>query len=92
MRLDLAPGLVVVTLSERNLLALLHKLQSPLSAGALIGGYVYAEGELVDTVRFVVVAESSEQHYADREPPGTMHPSTEEWLAERPLPGPAGAR
>jgi hypothetical protein len=74
MRLEfVSPAEIVVTLSQRNLLALLAKL----------GGYppdstctITCAG--VDGPGLTVHAESDEEHYGDRpEPPGAMHPNTE---------------
>jgi hypothetical protein len=70
-------GLVLVTLSRRNLLALLAKLDEPASWRTIAGGYVYCDEELVDGVTLAVRSEPDELHYADREPPGPMLPSTE---------------
>jgi hypothetical protein len=82
MRLELLgePGceVVLVTLSRRNLLALLAKLEQSASFRSLISGYVYRDGRLADDVRLAVRAESDELHYhPDREPPGPMLQATE---------------
>lgn len=79
MRLDLyshgyeAPSHVRVTLSKRNLLALLSKLDRPESACTLVK-------DEEDGVRLEVVAEADEDHYADRPegPPGPMIDYTEQ--------------
>jgi hypothetical protein len=94
MRADLHIGsvegsLLLVTLSRRNLLALLAKLDEPASWRTIVGGYVYCDEELFDGVRLAVRAEPDELHYADREPPGPMLPSTE--AAVRRLEASAGA-
>jgi hypothetical protein len=59
----------LVTLSQRNLLALLHKLVMENSAGTIIkpGGItVHVEPDAV--------------HYAGRSAPGPMHPDTERFI------------
>ena len=81
MRLDISPAAVLVTLSKRNLLALLQKVDDAASARTLIGGYVYEDSRLIDGIELVVRCEPDEQHYADREPPGLMHPRTEAVIA-----------
>jgi hypothetical protein len=62
--------IVKITLSKRNLLALLQKLEMPGSKRTI---YILDNG-----VALGVTAESDEVHYADREPAGAMHPETEE--------------
>lgn len=62
---------VVVTLSRRNLQALLLKLDEPESARTLIRDF--------EDHRLIVRAEDDDVHYADREP-GRMHPREEERL------------
>ncbi len=68
MRLDIADdGIINVTLSRRNLLALLAKLSgSPEGSHCSIGWD-----------RLIVHAEPDDVHYAGRVPPGPMHPATE---------------
>lgn len=82
MRFDLGPGRVMVTLSRRNLLALLVKLDQPGSVRTLVSlnGYDENGDETLDTV-LVVRAEQAEAHYADRPQPGPLHPATEQALA-----------
>lgn len=59
---------VTVTLSRRNLLTLLAKLDGhPPNSGMTI-----SSGELT------VIAEEDETHYANRPPAGPMHPDTED--------------
>lgn len=67
MRLDYVDGLVFVTLSRRNLLSLLAKLDGhpPGSSCTLGKGSVW------------VRAEEDAAHYGSRTP-GPMHPETEE--------------
>ena len=81
MRLDLRPDSVMVTLSRRNLLALLVKLDQPGSACTLVSqnGYDENGNQTLDTL-LVVHAEHDETHYADRPPPGPLHPATEQAL------------
>jgi hypothetical protein len=70
-------GLVLVTLSRRNLLALLAKLDEQVSGRKITGGYVFCDDDLLDGVTLAVRSEPDEEHYADREPPGPMSPTTE---------------
>lgn len=63
---------IVVTLSERNLRALLLKVDDPHSHRTLVRR---TEGDLM----LWVTAEKDEDHYVDRQP-GRMHPRTEEGL------------
>ena len=84
MRLDLelgedGRGVVLISLSERNLLTLLaHLSQSERPNPMLAGGYVYRGGVLVDGVALVLHSEPNEVHYAEREaagePAGEMQP------------------
>ena len=82
MRAVFAPDApqVVVTLSERNLQTLLHKLTVPTSARTLVSQDVWADRTLQPHGMLVVVAERDETHYAKR-PPGRVHPHTELALA-----------
>ena len=76
MRLDRVDGRVVqVTLSRRNLLALLAKVEGhpSVSSVAIIFPGTGAEPTLV------VLAESDSVHYEGRGP-GPMHPATEAWI------------
>jgi hypothetical protein len=80
VRADLLPELVIVTLSERNLKSLLVKLQQP-SWRTIVSNHVYrADGTPLTNVLLVVRGEHDDVHYADREPPGPMHPNTEQAL------------
>jgi hypothetical protein len=74
VRLDtLTRERVVITLSQRNLLALLAKL-----AGFPPGSACTITFPGDDGPSLVVHAESDEEHYASRPaPPGQMHPETE---------------
>jgi hypothetical protein len=82
-RLELTPGVVTVTLSRRNLLALLQKLDWPDSARTITNGDCYRDGLPVDNVLLVLRGEDDDEHYARRqEPPGPMHPLTEVFIVE----------
>ena len=74
MRLDLvSPTKIAITLSQRNLLTLLAKLDGypPDSACTITSSGV-------DGPTLEVHAEVDEEHYGDRpEAPGPMHPDTE---------------
>jgi hypothetical protein len=83
-RLELGPGVVLVTLSQRNLLALLGKLEFPGSTRTIVNGDCYRDGLPVDDVVLVLRVEDDGPHYARRaNPPGPMHPATEEFIRER---------
>lgn len=72
MKLNVAEdGQTVVTLSRKNLLAGLHKLEFKDSMRTIVSG----DG------RLVLHFESDEEHYADRVPAGFMHPRTENYIA-----------
>jgi hypothetical protein len=81
MRLDLHRSAVVVTLSRRNLLTLLHKLERGTSVCALVSGNAYRDRVEINDVQLVVTAEPDEQHYVRRDPPGEVHPLEEAHLA-----------
>jgi hypothetical protein len=77
-------AIVVVTLSRRNLLALLHKLEMPGSARMLTNGDCYVDGEPVSDHVLILRVEEDDEHYAKRpEPAGPVHPATERFLRER---------
>lgn len=76
MRTDINGDAVTVTLSRRNLLALLHKLDMPESARTI---YTFTRGGQLT----VVAAEDDAEHYASREPGGEMHPKTEAFIREQ---------
>ena len=84
MRLDLyvERGLVFVTLSRRNLLACLAKLEEPGSFRMITGRYVYVNGELIDELTLVLRAQPDDEHYQGREPAGPMAATTERRLEE----------
>jgi len=74
---DLAAGrqIAIVTLSGRNLAALLQKLEMPGSLCTL------ASEDAPEGWALVVNAEHDETHYRGRPfPPGPMHPTTEAFL------------
>lgn len=84
MRLELREdGVVLVTLSRRNVLSLLSKLEQKNSARTIVmrGAYVY--GVLHEDLFLAVQVEPDELHYAGREPPGEMSPETERFVEAR---------
>ena len=68
-------AVAVVTLSRRNLMALLHKLEMPGSARTLMTDYDCPEGWSL-----IVRSESTEDHYASRVEPGPVHPASETFM------------
>jgi hypothetical protein len=82
--------IVEVVLSRRNLLALLHKLDMPGSARMITNNDVRVNGERVMNTTIHIMCENDDEHYAKRdEPPGEMHPDTEEFIQNPPdLPPP----
>lgn len=72
-------GRTYVTLSRRNLLTLLAKLDLEGSACTIMGDKMECEGELL-----MVTAEEDFEHYGDRRP-GPMSEETEFTLAEHAL-------
>lgn len=67
---------VTVTLSKRNLLALLHKLEMPGSVRQLCRA-------CAGGIRLTVHVEDDATHYGEREvPAGPMHPETEAFIKE----------
>ena len=68
---------VIVSLSKRNLLALLHKVDSPTSARTLIKA---VQGDADQDLTLLVIAEPDEIHYADGGAYGKMSPETEEFI------------
>lgn len=82
-RLDLEPSCVVVTLSRRNLLALLHKVDWPGSARTIVNNDCYWNGLPIDGLTLVLRVEDDDEHYRRRaEPPGHMHPRTEVFILD----------
>jgi hypothetical protein len=79
LRLDDAQaGVAVVTLSRRNLLTLLHKLDMRGSARTLTNGDCYLNFVPTDLLTLVLRAEDDDAHYGERrEPPGPLHPASE---------------
>lgn len=87
-RLDVNGGTVMVRLSRRNLLALLHKLNWPESARTILNGDCYRDDEPVDDLVLVLRAEDDAEHYGRRaDPAGRMHPFTEASIAEHSVTG-----
>ena len=77
------PGAAFVTLSRRNLLALLHKLDMPGSLRAFYNTDVEIDGVYATGFAFRVSAEDDDEHYAQRPgPPGPMIPATETFIRE----------
>ena len=76
MRLDIHDGVHLVTLSRRNLLALLAKLEQQNSTRPIVGRYVYVDGELSE-LALAVRSEPDDAHHADRAPAGPMLEETE---------------
>lgn len=73
---------VRVTLSRRNLLSLLHKLDLAGSARRIENDYVFQYAQPSDDYILVLRVEDDEQHYEGRPvPPGVMHPETEAFIA-----------
>lgn len=70
-----------VTLSRRNLLALLHKLDMQHSHRRIENNVVYVDDELRNDLILVLCAEDDDEHYADPQRlgsrAGVMHPETE---------------
>jgi len=86
---------VEVTLSRRNLLALLHKLDLPGSTRQLENKYCYEDGvetpllpdpdtpDGLPPTTLVLRCEDDEEHYTNRSfGPGLMHPATEQFVQE----------
>lgn len=85
--------LVVVTLSRRNLLALLHKLEMPGSRRTIENNDCYEDGvqtpwypgeeeqTALPRTALVVSCEDDSEHYGRRPVgPGVMHPATERYV------------
>lgn len=76
---------VVVTLSRRNILSLLHKLDMPGSARQIENNDCWENGEQLPILGHLLVlrCETDDEHYAARDhPPGRMHPDTEKFVQE----------
>lgn len=82
---------VEVTLSRRNLLALLHKLDMPSSARQIENNDCYEDGvqtssalgedRTISPTTLVLRCEDDDEHYAKRAlGPGVMHPDTERFV------------
>ena len=74
MNLKTSDRLVIVTLSKRNVLSLLHKLEMEGSKRTLT--------RECDDGKLVVKVEPNAEHYGTRQP-GVMHPKTEEFVRLR---------
>ena len=75
------PKIAIVTLSRRNLLTLLHKLDMPGSARTIFNTDVEIDEEYTQLFAFVIHAEDDTEHYAKRpDPPGPMHPASETFV------------
>jgi hypothetical protein len=81
MRLDFRDREALVTLSKRNLLALIGNVGGALSVRVLTGGYVYRDGALVDDTLLIVRCET-ESDCTEREPPGQLQLATEFFVAQ----------
>ena len=84
MKLEITSSAVIVTLSKRNLLALLQKVDDPCSGRTLVSGNAYRAGARADDVQLTVCCEPDERHYADRPPPGPVHPKAEAFIEQAP--------
>lgn len=83
MRLEIARNQVLVVLSRRNLLSLIHKLDMPGSARTLVGADDVIDGDPAAARVLVVRAEDDDEHYEARiAEPGAMHPDTEEFVED----------
>lgn len=84
---DKVPSMAKVTLSRRNVLALLHKLDMAGSARRLENTCVYVEGDHTEELRLVLCVEDDDEHYADERrlgsAPGRMVPATESFIRDR---------
>lgn len=77
MRVEWTDHDFTVTLSRRNLLTLLAKLDGhPKNSGSAISQYVYESDETV-----LVNAEEDDVHYRGRVP-GSVHPDTEMYIGD----------
>ena len=73
MKLKVENNLITVKLSKRNLLAMLHKVDSSDSAKTLFK-------QTDDDYKLVMIAETDDEHYHPDESAGKMHPSAEEFI------------
>lgn len=78
---------IIVTVSRRNVLTLLHKLDMPGSAREFHNNDCWEDGNqcpLLPGTTLVMRAEDDDEHYGRRlAPPGVMHPDSESFIAER---------
>lgn len=75
MRIEDGPNGVHIILSERNLRTLLVKLNENHKDWSKRSIF-----KIKDRKVYFITSEDDETHYADREPPGEMHPQTEKDL------------
>jgi hypothetical protein len=73
MKMVIGDFAVEVTLSRRNILTLLHKLDMPGSARTIVKEFPEQDYFLI------VKAEDDDEHYQGRTP-GFMHPDTEDFI------------
>lgn len=84
-RLDIDNGLVTVTISRRNLLALIHMLNVGHGYRVIANGDCHRDGEPVKDLILILRPEEDDPHYARRaEPPGQMRPDAEQFIANNP--------
>lgn len=82
-RLDITNGLVTVTLSRRNLLALTHLLDVGHRYRVIANGDCYRHGQPVRDIILILRPEEDEPHYARRaEAAGQMRPDAEPYIAK----------
>lgn len=90
-RLDITKGLVTVTISRRNLLALIHMLNVGHGYRVIANGDYYRNGEPVNDLILVLRPEEDDPHYARRpEGPGPMRPDAEQFIANNQQQQPPG--
>lgn len=80
---------VVITLSRRNLMAMLHKLDMPGSARRIENNDCWEDGVQCPYPGTILVIQCEEdiEHYANRVgPAGPMHPDTESFIAKAEYP------
>ena len=80
MKLEITASVVIVTLSKRNLLALLQKVDDPRSSRMLVGGDAYRDGLPADDVQLVVRSSRTELTTRIGLPPGPVHPAAEAFI------------
>ncbi len=73
--------MIIVKLSRRNLLCLLHKLEMPGSARVIVKSSAEEDEQGEPRCEVYVNAVTDEEFYVDREP-GPMHPETVQFAAD----------